>query len=111
MKILLIYPYSIEERVYYEEDIQVPPIGIYYIGAVLKENRYDVEIINWYNKKDPVYMEGIFEEKRPDIIGFSILNANRWGGIEIAQIAKRINPSTKIIFGGPGASFLRKHLL
>jgi len=48
MKILLIYPYWLEERTR-TEDVVVPPIGIYYVGAVLKENHYDVEILNWHN--------------------------------------------------------------
>ncbi|MCP4229021.1 MAG: B12-binding domain-containing radical SAM protein, partial [bacterium] len=47
MKILLIYPYYLEERSSLE-DIAVVPIGVYYVGAVLKENHYDVEILNWH---------------------------------------------------------------
>ena len=36
--------------------------------------------------------------------GFSILQANRWGGIEIARIAKQIDPKVKIVFGGVSAT-------
>ncbi len=111
MKVLLIYPYAIEERVFYKEDIQVPLMGIYYIASVLIENGYEVEIINLYEEKDKSYIEKILREKDPDVIGFSVLNANRWGAIEIAEIAKGINPDVKIIFGGPGATFLYEHLL
>jgi len=111
MKILLVYPYPIEKRLYYQEDIQSPPIGIYYIGALLIENGYDVEILNLYEEKDQVYIEELLEQKKPDVIGFSILNANRLGGIEIAKIAKKINLQIKIIFGGVGATFLYYHLL
>jgi|GEM_PF-4446460 len=35
MKILLIYPYWLEKRADIQ-DITVPPIGMYYMGAVLK---------------------------------------------------------------------------
>ncbi|MBW1744681.1 MAG: radical SAM protein, partial [Deltaproteobacteria bacterium] len=38
-------------------------------------------------------------------------NANRRGGIEIAEIAKQINPDVKIVFGGVAATFLWKHFL
>jgi anaerobic magnesium-protoporphyrin IX monomethyl ester cyclase len=48
MKILLIYPYFLEERIH-KEDIEAVPIGLFYIGAVLKENHYDVEILNWHD--------------------------------------------------------------
>jgi radical SAM superfamily enzyme YgiQ (UPF0313 family) len=111
MKILLIYPYFIEERIQIE-DITVPPIGIYYVAAVLKENNYEVEILNWHAiHKTPEKIEEVLTEKNPDVIGFSILHANRWGGIEIAQIAKQLNPEMKIVFGGIGASLLWEHLL
>jgi len=111
MKILLIYPYFLEDRIH-EDDIAVVPQGLFYVGAVLKENDYDVEILNWHNiNKTPEKISHILSEKKPDIIGFSILHANRWGGIEIARIARQIDPSVKIVFGGIGATFLWKHLL
>jgi hypothetical protein len=105
MKILLIYPYPLHDRSQ-EEDIKPVPIGLYYVGAVLKENNYDVEILNWYNiHKTPEKIGEVLSEKKPDVIGFSILNMNRWGGLEIAQIAKQINPEVKIVFGGVAALF------
>ncbi|MBW1728119.1 MAG: cobalamin-dependent protein [Deltaproteobacteria bacterium] len=111
MKILLIYPYWLEERIN-TEDVVVPPIGMYYVGAVLKENNYDVEILNWCKiNETPEKISEILIEKKPDVIGFSILQANRWGGIEIARIAKQIDPEVKIVFGGVSATFLWKHFL
>ncbi len=111
MKILLIYPYPLYDRSQ-EEDIKPVPIGVYYIGALLKENHYDVEILNWYKiHKTPQKIAEVLLEKKPDIIGFSILNANRWGGLEVAQIAKEMNPDVKIVFGGVAATFLWKHFL
>ena len=111
MKILLIYPYWLEERSN-TEDVVVAPIGIYYVGAVLKENHYDVEILNWNNiNETPEKIEKTLLEKKPDVIGFSILQANRWGGIEIARIAKKVDPKVKIVFGGVSATFLWEHFL
>jgi radical SAM superfamily enzyme YgiQ (UPF0313 family) len=112
MKILLIYPYFLNTRVYTTEDVRAVPLGVYYVAAVLKENKYDVEILNWHdiNALSPIIRETL-EESKPDIIGFSILNANRWGGIEIARIARQINPRVKIVFGGIGATFLWEHFL
>lgn len=111
MKILLIYPNFIEERVH-EEDVRVVPIGLYYIGALLKEHSHDVEILNWHDiHKTPEKIEPVLNDKKPDLIGFSIVHANRWGGIDSARIAKRILPEVKIVFGGVGTTFLWKHLL
>jgi radical SAM superfamily enzyme YgiQ (UPF0313 family) len=111
LKIILIYPYCLDDRLQ-AEDVRVVPIGMYYIGALLKENKYDVEILNWHDiNKTPHRIEETLKEKKPDVIGFSIVHANRWGGIDIARIAKRILPEVKIVFGGIGTTFLWKHLL
>ena len=111
MKILLIYPYCLEERVN-TEDAGVIPIGLYYIAAVLKQNNYDVEILNWSKMKaEPRKIKDILISKKPDIIGFSILQANRWGAIDIARMARQIDPKTKIVFGGVSATFMWKHFL
>jgi len=111
VKILLIYPYCLEGRPH-TDDADVVPIGLYYVGALLKENDYDVEILNWHDiHKTPERISKAITKKKPDVIGFSILHANRWGGIEIARIAKAICSKVKIVFGGIGASFLWEHFL
>lgn len=111
MKILLIYPYCLDDRLQ-AEDVRVAPIGLYYIGALLKENHYEVEILNWHDiNKTPHKIEETLKEKMPDVIGFSIVHANRWGGIDTAKIAKQTLPEVKIVFGGIGTTFLWKHLL
>jgi len=111
VKIVLIYPYFLEDRLH-EEDVRVVPIGVYYIGALLKENQYDVEILNWHNvNKTPHKIEETLREKKPDVIGFSIVHANRWGAIDIAGIAKQILPNVKIVLGGIGMTFLWELLL
>ncbi|RPJ78520.1 MAG: cobalamin B12-binding domain-containing protein, partial [Deltaproteobacteria bacterium] len=110
MKIVLIYPYFIEKRIQ-NGDVGVVPMGLFHIGALLMENGFSVEILNLYQytKTSPEIPDILIREK-PDIIGFSILNGNRRGGIEIAEIAKKLNPSVQIVFGGAGATFLWQHL-
>ncbi|MEW6587498.1 MAG: radical SAM protein, partial [Nitrospirota bacterium] len=111
MKILLVYPYFLDDRLH-AEDVGVLPIGLYYIGAELREHAHDVEILNWHDiNKRPGEIEKTLKEKMPDVIGFSIVHANRWGGIDIARIAKKILHGVKIVFGGIGATFLWEHLL
>ncbi|MFH1488847.1 MAG: cobalamin B12-binding domain-containing protein, partial [Pseudomonadota bacterium] len=107
----MIYPYFIEERIH-AEDVKAVPIGLYSVAAVLKERGYDVEVLNWHDAdKRPDEIEKTLLDERPDVIGFSILHANRWGGIEIARVAGRLHAGTKIVFGGVGATFLWEHLL
>ncbi|MBE9545507.1 MAG: B12-binding domain-containing radical SAM protein, partial [Proteobacteria bacterium] len=112
MKILLIYPYFLETRMLTTEDVSAVPLGVYYVAAVLKENNYDVEVLNWHDiSATPEKIKEILVEKKPDVIGFSILHGNRWGGIEIARVAKKIDPAVTIVFGGVGATFLWEHFL
>ena len=112
MKILPIYPYFLETRVQTAEDVRAVPLGVYYVASVLKENQYDVEILNWYNiNTTPHKISEVLAEQKPDVIGFSILHANRWGGLEIARIAKQVDPRVTIVFGGIGATFLWNHFL
>ena len=111
MKILLIYPFFIDPRID-DEDIRPVPMGLYWIGAVLKELGYEVGILNLYNfsnKKEEI--RDILSSFKPQIVGFSVLHGNRWGAVEIAKITKELFPDTKVIFGGVGATFLWKHLL
>lgn len=111
MKILLIYPYCLDRRVI-DYDIKAVPIGLYYIGALLKEKGMDAEILNWHDMAGSSdAMEDILKKNKPDIIGLSIMHANRWGGIDVARMAKRLDPDVRIIFGGVGATFLWEHIL
>jgi anaerobic magnesium-protoporphyrin IX monomethyl ester cyclase len=111
MKILLIYPYFLEKRIHAEE-IAAVPMGHYYIGAMLKSRGHHVEILNWHAAGDsPDMIRETLISRRPDLIGFSVLHANRWGAIDIARIAKELDPRVPVVFGGIGATFLWKHLL
>jgi anaerobic magnesium-protoporphyrin IX monomethyl ester cyclase len=111
MKILLIYPYCLEKRLN-EDDVSVVPIGLYYVGSLLKQSGFDVDIVNLFDMGGrPAEIRRILQERRPQVIGLSLVHANRWGGIEIARLAKKILPEVKIVAGGIGATFLWRHLL
>ncbi len=111
MNILLINPYCLDPRLQ-DYDIKVPPIGLYYIGASLIDAGHHCTILNLYDKQaQHDTIEHIIGSHQPDLIGISILHANRWGGLDIAKISKKILPSIPVVFGGPGAIFLWHHLL
>jgi radical SAM superfamily enzyme YgiQ (UPF0313 family) len=111
MKIVLIHPYFIEQRSE-EEEISAVPIGLYYICALLLEKGYEAEIVNFYrDAANPRKIKEILAGKKADIVGISVFNANRLGGVAIARLAKEVNPQAKIVFGGVAASFLWEHFL
>ncbi|MBF0469215.1 MAG: radical SAM protein, partial [Desulfamplus sp.] len=45
------------------------------------------------------------ESEQPDVIGFSVINANRHCAIDAANVLKQINKDIKIVFGGPAPTF------
>jgi len=111
MNILLVYPPFLDPRID-PEDVLSPPIGIYYIGAHLIENGHNVKILSWLEmgERNEAFF-GILEQFKPRIIGFSVLNANRWGAIELAKAAKEFHSETTVVLGGVGATFLCEFFL
>ena len=111
MNITLIYPFFSLDRVHIE-NIEAPPIGLHYLNALLTEQGHEVELLNWYNTKNtPNIIHDVLLTLKPDLVGFSIFHANRWGGIQLAKIFKGHFPDVPIVFGGIGATFLDDHLL
>lgn len=111
MKILLIYPYCLEDRIN-AEDSEVVPMGLFNVAAVLVEQGHDVQVLNWHHLRGNLdAAKKVLVAEQPDVIGLSILHANRWGGIEIARLAKKVDPGIRTVFGGIGASLLWEHFL
>jgi anaerobic magnesium-protoporphyrin IX monomethyl ester cyclase len=111
MNVLLVYPYFLDNRIN-EEDVSAIPMGLYYVGAMLQAKGCPVAILNAYDlKPSPHRIRTLIEANKPDVVGFSILHANRWGGVDIARMVKAINPAATVVFGGVGATFLWDHFL
>jgi anaerobic magnesium-protoporphyrin IX monomethyl ester cyclase len=78
---------------------------------LLKGQGHEVELLNWYDiKNKPHIIHAALLALKPDLVGFSIFHANRWGGIQLAKIFKEHFPDAPIVFGGIGATFLDDHL-
>jgi len=106
MKIRLIYPYCLEDRIH-QEDVNTVPLGLYYIAALLLSHGHDVAILNAQPlKQHPERIRDWLADEKPDLIGLSVFSANRWGAIDLARMAKALRPDTVTVFGGIGASAL-----
>lgn len=111
MNILLIYPPFLEQRLN-TEDVGAVPMGLYYVAAMARGHGYRVEILNWHDVgRRPEEIRRTLQDRRPDVIGFSVLHANRWGALDIAAVARRLLPGVRIVFGGIGATCLWEHFL
>jgi radical SAM superfamily enzyme YgiQ (UPF0313 family) len=111
LNIALIYPPFLEERVH-KEEVGAVPMGLFFLAARLKADGHAVDVFNWHDlEPNPETIRRYLTALAPDLVGFSILQANRWGGLDIAGIAKALNPEIHTVFGGVGATFLWAHLL
>ena len=111
MKIQLIYPNFINPRIH-DQEVAAVPMGLFSVAAVLAHANHEVSVANWHQGlPDRQALAGHLEKTRPGLIGFSILHANRWGGIDAARMIREIAPEIPIVFGGVGATFLWAHLL
>lgn len=109
--ILLVNPSCLDRRIS-GEDARIVPIGLFYIGAQLLENGFETAILNLADtEEDPinVFTKAV-EARMPDVIGFSVMNPNRWNAVDCAKAAKKIKPGITIVFGGPAPTFLFDHL-
>lgn len=83
------------------------PLGLAYIGSVLKNAGYIVSAIDL--NATPLTNDQIRElisKTHPKIIGISVYTPTFNNGISLAAIAKEVNPQIKVIMGGPHASIL-----
>ncbi|MFX1297080.1 MAG: B12-binding domain-containing radical SAM protein [Promethearchaeota archaeon] len=117
MKVILIYPgVGVSENKNEEKSRAVPtilmPLGLLYIGQFLKNNGHTVnlfdhfvsnlsvkELVNWIKKLNP------------DVLGFSVVNANLFTANAIAKAAKAWNPNLYIIYGGYLPTFCAQEIL
>jgi len=98
MKITLIFPPSV-----YQTKQTMPPLGISWLAAVLRENGFKNislidSVINQYSNEDIV---GLVKKDAPDIIGLSFGTQSRFKAFDLARTLKKNFPDVPIVIGGP----------
>lgn len=98
MKITLIFPPSA-----YQTKQTMPPLGIAWLAAVLRENGFkDVSlidsVINQYSNEDIVKL---VKKDVPDIIGLSFGTQSRFKAFDLCRTLKSNFPEVPIVVGGP----------
>lgn len=92
--------------------IVTPPLGIMYLASVLRNNNYEVKILDMrLNKKNPDYYIDEIRLFKPQAVGFSILTQEAKVARHMANAIKKENPDIKIIAGGPHATMYTEELL
>ncbi len=98
MKVTLVYPSMLPGE---QPQYGLPPMGILYIGAELKQHGFDVEILD-------ADIEGLTVKEmvdrillgEPDLVGFSIMTPQLPSCLEACFWLKQIQPDLPIVLGG-----------
>ncbi|WMM25970.1 radical SAM protein [Tissierella sp. MB52-C2] len=96
----------------FSDKSSAPPLGLIYIGNMLKIHGYPVEIIDLsvedYSLDD---FKQFLEQYSPDVVGISVYTETYFSSIEISKIIKSCVPSCKIVLGGAHVTFLPEESL
>lgn len=89
------------------------PISLGYIAASLKSAGVEVVIedLTLENPKNLTQLYALVAEFKPGIIGFSAYQWNMLSILSLAGFFKKINPSIKVVIGGPQATFMPQQAL
>jgi anaerobic magnesium-protoporphyrin IX monomethyl ester cyclase len=112
MKFLLLRPAYQEEKNNQKNisSLNLPPLGLLYMGATLERDGHDVEILDYY-------AENISKEKLKnsialsDAIGLSVYTDDYKAAADTARLIKEIDSDIPLIIGGPHCTFLQKKSL
>jgi radical SAM superfamily enzyme YgiQ (UPF0313 family) len=95
VKVALINP-NLETRIY----SPWPPLGILYLGTILKNNGFKISLLDAaaknYSKNDVLKW---VKRIKPDIIGITIFTVSFLVSMDLAKEIKKWNPNTIIILG------------
>lgn len=102
MKIILIFPTIINPEYGLP---RTPPLGISYLGTVLKKKGHKVKLIDLrLPKYTQDYFIKVLKSFKPDIVGVSATSYGYLSGKEIFALTKKYYPKTVTILGGPHAA-------
>ncbi len=89
-----------------------PPLGLAYMAAVLEQNNFEVKIIDCpVCQIDHEKLKAELASYNPDIVGIGSMTPTIVSALKSAQVAKEACPDTKVVMGGPHATFADKDIL
>jgi len=89
-----------------------PPIGLSYLAAVLEQNAFEVKVIDCpacgFTHEN---LKAELSSFNPDLIGIASMTATVPSALQAARTAKETCPNSKVIMGGPHATFADTQIL
>jgi anaerobic magnesium-protoporphyrin IX monomethyl ester cyclase len=89
-----------------------PPLGLAYMAAVLEQNGVDVKIFDCpVCDFDHAKLKAELDKYQPTIVGVGSMTPTIKSALKSAQVAKEVCPDTKVVMGGPHATFADMEIL
>ena len=88
---------------------RVPPLGLGYLAAVLKQRGYDVEVLDL--NVEPSVLDKFLSVERPSVVGVSCGIGNARQAFEIVWKVKTSFSGCFVVVGGPYPSIMGEDLL
>lgn len=89
-----------------------PPLGLMYLAAVLKQDDHEIKIIDCpVENLDHKKLTKELASFNPKLIGITSMTPTIKSAILVAKNAKEDFPDSKVIFGGPHATFMDQQIL
>ncbi len=104
-RILLVNPHET-----FQEGYTNPPLGILYIAGMLLKHGFEVRVVDGCLEGRAAVRKAI-TEFRPDMVGVTCLTPGRKKAIEVASMAKEIDPSVKVVMGGAHATIMYEQMM
>jgi anaerobic magnesium-protoporphyrin IX monomethyl ester cyclase len=79
------------------------PVGLLSLDAVARKAGHQVTLAN-LSQLDWKKVRQLLKKLRPDVVGISQFTHNRTDSLELARVAKELNPRCFVVLGGPHAT-------
>jgi len=112
LDVLLVAPPSVAAKPYDKDGGMTLPLGLGYLAAVLEQAGYNVELLDMAAEQARgADVTRIVRDRQPRVVGISTMVVTYKNGLRIAELVKAASPMTKVIVGGPQATFLVEETL
>lgn len=99
-------------RQYAREVIVCPPLGLGYLASTLLENGFEVELTDLsIENPDRKGIELELRRRNPKILGITTTTSTYKNALNVATIAKELDPNIVTILGGPHVTFTDEETL
>jgi len=92
--------------------VLLPPLGLAYLAAVLEQDGHEIKIIDCPKCDiDHEKLRAELSSFEPNLIGIGCMTLTAKSALQSARVAKEACPNSKVVLGGPHATFMDKQIL